>query len=99
MPKFLLRPKARQDLENIWFYTLETWGENQADTYIQDLNIAFKSLAKSPEKGRSCEDIRKDYRKHLLGKHVIFYRQIDKGIEVVRILHQSMDVDMHFGES
>jgi len=29
------------------------------------------------------------------GKHVIFYREIEAGIRVTRILHQSMDVNRH----
>jgi toxin ParE1/3/4 len=99
MPSFLLKPRARKDLEGIWFYTLENWGESQADSYIHDLNEAFKGLAKNPEKGRLCEDIRKGYRKYLIGKHVFFYWEIDKGIEVVRILHQNMDIDKHFGQN
>lgn len=96
MPRVFLRPKALQDLEAIWNYTLDTWGEEQADQYILDLNDGFESLMVYPEKGRACDDIRKDYRKYEIGKHIVFYRPIPKGIEVVRILHQRMDPERHF---
>ena len=31
MANFVLRPKAVEDLEGIWNYTVETWGEEQAE--------------------------------------------------------------------
>jgi len=95
MPRVDLRPKALQDLETIWNYTLDTWGEEQADQYILDLNSGFGSLAVHPEKGRACDDIREGYRKYDIGKHIVFYRLALKGIEVVRILHQGMDPERH----
>lgn len=96
MADFFLRPKARQDLVGIWLYTYETWGEEQADCYIYDLDNGFRTIASNPEKGRPCDDIREGYRKHSIGKHIIFYRLGKKGIEIVRILHQRMDTERHF---
>jgi toxin ParE1/3/4 len=95
MADFFLRPKARQDLEDIWLYTYETWGEEQAGSYIYDLDNGFRAIADNPEKGRSCDDIREGYRKYFVRKHIIFYRLGKKGIEIVRILHQRMDTEWH----
>lgn len=72
MPRVFLRPRALQDLENIWSYTFDTWGEEQADQYILDLNNGFESLAAHPERGRVCDDIREGYRKYDIGKHITF---------------------------
>ena len=96
MAEYLLRPKARKDLEGIWVYTYETWGEDQANSYIYDLDNGFQALAAKPEKGLPCDDIREGYYRYLVGKHIIYYKVIKKGIEVVRILHQRMDPDYHF---
>ena len=95
MARVFLRPKALKDLEDIWHYTFETWGEEQADQYILDLNDGFERLAIHPEKGRACDDIREGYRKYDIGRHIVFYRQIKKGIEIVRILHPRMDPERH----
>ena len=46
----------------------------------------------NPRIGRSAGAIRRGYRKHPCGSHVIFYREIAVGIDVVRILHRRMDV-------
>ena len=32
--KFILSNEAENDLENIWFYTFQTWSINQADEYL-----------------------------------------------------------------
>ncbi len=95
MADFALRPKAIQDLADIWFYTESNWGEAQADQYIRDLNDSFSRLAENPEKGMACDDIREGYRKCITGKHMVFYRQTSSGMEIVRILHQRMDPDQH----
>jgi toxin ParE1/3/4 len=43
--------------------------------------------------GEDASHIRPGYRKQLSGRHVIYYRETEEGvIEVVRVLHQRMDV-------
>ena len=95
MGRFFLRPKAVADLESIWDYTVDTWDEQQAERYLRMLNRAFADLAENPSLGRSADFIRSGYRRHLAGRHVVFYRVIDTGIDVVRVFHQRMDFDRH----
>ena len=95
MPKFLLRPKAVDDLDSIWDYTVNRWSEEQAERYIRMLHAGFESIAREPTSGRSCDEIRDGYRRHRVGRHFIFYRTIETGVEVVRILHESMDFQRH----
>lgn len=47
---------------------------------------------------RACDDIRDGYRKYHIGRHLIFYREADEGIVIIRILHDRMDVEAHFDE-
>ena len=95
MADFSLRPQALADLELIWDYTIEAWGEEQAERYLRLINQSFCRLAENPSLGRSCDTIREGYRKYGVGRHVIFYRKIDASVDVVRILHERMDVDRH----
>ena len=98
MPDFALRPKARADLDGIWDHTVETWGRDQAMTYLRALNRAFKTLAKKPELGRISGEIYEGLRVYPSGKHLIFYFTTDKGIDVVRVvrvLHERMDTPSH----
>jgi plasmid stabilization system protein ParE len=44
MPKaeYRLSPKARNDMESVWLYTLSQWGHEQTEKYIDDLATAFE---------------------------------------------------------
>lgn len=91
---YRLSLQAEADLEEIWVYTFETWSIEQADRYHNDLMAAIVALASGSRIGRAV-DIREGYFKHPVGSHVIFYRRSDASIDVVRILHQRMDVSRH----
>lgn len=39
MAKVILRQKAIDDLNDIWYYTFEKWSEKQADKYYATLAI------------------------------------------------------------
>ena len=95
MSEFRLRPKAVSDLDSIWNYTIETWGEDQAERYLRMINDGFSQIAENPGRSRECSDIREGYSKYRVGRHLIFYRQESYGVDIVRILHQSMDFDRH----
>ena len=96
MQPFLLTTAARSDLITIGRFTSDKWGKRQRDKYLKQLDDAFKLLARQPEIGISTADIKPGYRKFSQGSHIIFYRAgTDSKIVVIRILHNSMDVDRH----
>ena len=90
MAEYRLTPKAVVDMEATWLYSVKQWGVQQAERYIDDLTEAFGFLAESPKAGMVCENIRPGYRKHPVIRHVIYYRETDYGIEVIRVLHDRM---------
>jgi toxin ParE1/3/4 len=92
---YILSPRAQADLGEIWDHTLGRWGSDQAERYLRQIQAALELLSRNPKLGRSASTIRKGYRKHASGAHVIFYREIATGIDVVRILHRRMDVPRH----
>ena len=71
-------------------YTLQTWGQAQADRYISELKACCRHLASNPLIGRSCDEVKPGLRRMEKGKHVLFYRLEPGGVRVVRILHQRM---------
>ena len=94
MRKFDLTRSAQADLKSIARYTQERWGVRQRNTYLKEVDQVFRTLAKNPLMGRSCDDIREGYRKFPHGSHVIFYKQLGEGeLLIVRILHGTMDVE------
>jgi toxin ParE1/3/4 len=36
-----------------------------------------------------------DYLKLRVGSHLVFFRNRDGGVDIIRVLHQSMDVGRH----
>ncbi len=95
MPGFRLSVKAREDLKSIGRYTEKTWGRDQRNQYLASLDSAFRALATEPQKGLACDDIRAGYRKYRVGRHYIFYRTGPGGVDIIRILHERMDVGSH----
>ncbi|MDR7222180.1 type II toxin-antitoxin system RelE/ParE family toxin [Aminobacter aminovorans] len=90
--RLIFSPAAEADLEQIWRYTAETWNPDQADEYIMQIHSSCTELATGRRKGRSLADIRAGYLKLSIGSHFIVYRIVDETIDVVRILHQRMDI-------
>jgi toxin ParE1/3/4 len=92
VPEYRLSRLALADLKSIGRYTVQQWGLEQAERYIDDLARILSMLAASPALGRACDQIRKGYRRMEHGRHVIFYRVRPKnaGIDVIRILHDRM---------
>lgn len=92
---FVLTPRAQADLDEIWDYTADRWGLDQAETYTRQLWKDIAAVAERPSLGRDCSGVRRGYRKYPSGSHVLFYRPTTDGIDVVRILHERMDYERH----
>jgi toxin ParE1/3/4 len=85
VPAFRLTAKARAALIDIGCYTQRPWGRDQRNRYLSRLDAAFHLLAQEPDRGRPCDESRRGYRKHHVGRHMIFYRQAGPDIEILHI--------------
>jgi toxin ParE1/3/4 len=93
MIKVKLRQEAIEDLNSIWYYTLEEWSESKADKYYSNLKFDCFQLAENPKMGKEYDVINKNLLGLKSGKHIIFYQQISVNeIEIIRILHERMDL-------
>ncbi|KEQ17094.1 type II toxin-antitoxin system RelE/ParE family toxin [Endozoicomonas numazuensis] len=98
MKPFDLTQKAKADLKEVAKLTMNRWGREQRNIYLKQFDDTFCLLSERPEIGKSCAEIRNGYLKFPQGSHVIFFRKTTQNrIEIVRILHKSMDVEIHFG--
>ena len=98
--KCKISKEAEKDLEKIWLYTFETWSLEQADYYYDLLIDEIEYLAENPKNGMDFSQIRKGYFRSRVKSHFIFYRVSIKSdeIEIMRILHQQMDIDSQLTE-
>ena len=90
--KGIILEDAIFDLEEIWLYTIDTWSVEQADRYHSLIMREIQFLATKPKSGKILEHIRKGYLSAKVKSHYLFYRFNSKEIEIVRILHESMDI-------
>lgn len=98
MRPFTLTLAAKTDLKDIALFTQRHWGVAQRNIYLKQFDAAFWLLAKNPDIGKSCDEIRHHYRKFPQGSHVIFYQQSGShSIRIIRILHKGMDVNPILG--
>ena len=99
MPRIIKHALVDQDLVEIWLYNFNEWGEHQADKYLDELDAAIQLLADQPLICRERTELAPPVRIHHHGHHLIVYLALDDGISLVRVLHESMDVDSHLEDS
>jgi toxin ParE1/3/4 len=95
MPVIIKRPLARIDLSEIWDYIADD-NETRADAFIDLIDQKFLELANHPKMGRSRDELAESLRSFPVGKYIIFYRVISKGIDIIRVLHGSRDLNAIF---
>jgi toxin ParE1/3/4 len=89
---FVISKKAVADLEGIWLYSVEKWSIDQADRYYNLIFDEINYICRNSNSGKSMEHVRKGYRASKVKSHFIFYRIVNDTIEVIRILHERMDI-------
>src|SRR5436190_7701863 len=98
MARPYLTERAETDLQQIWEVIAEH-SRVYADRLIEQITSKAQTLADMPGIGRRREDMLPFLRSYPLGSYVIFYRLVDDGIEVVRVLHGARNIDRFFGKS
>lgn len=76
--------RAERDLVDIYLWTHQAFGENQAAKYLLELDSVFRMIGENPRIGRPFDD---HTRRYVHGRHVIFYRIAGATVVVGRILH------------
>jgi toxin ParE1/3/4 len=93
MSRLELSPEAKNDLIEIGFYIARQSGSTErADKFLDLISQTCEMLASRPEIG----ELRKEfstglYRRFTVGNYVIYFRPVEKGIRVARVLHGARD--------
>lgn len=95
MNRFKISKGAAQDLEDIWSYIAKN-NTRAADRIFDQLREKFAKLAKFSQMGQVREELAVYLRSFPIRSYLIFYRIIDEGIEIVRIIHSSQDIKQIF---
>lgn len=97
---YKISKEALTDLENIWFFTLENWSIEQADRYFELIINEIEYISENPHSGKDYTHIREGYFRARVKSHFIFYKVNLKVnvVEIIRVLHQEMDIDERLNE-
>ncbi|MCU1776482.1 type II toxin-antitoxin system RelE/ParE family toxin [Pseudomonas sp. 14P_5.3_Bac1] len=103
MPQYRITNAARADIVDILRLSQTQFGDQARQRYTALILAALRALASTPYRIGSHD--RRDRRElapglrsyHLIySRHIVFYRVAnDDLIEVVRLLHNAMDVQLH----
>lgn len=96
--RLVVSKRAQADLIEIWLYSCKTWGEAQADRYLDELGVALRECGADPECGRRRDEVRPGYWSRLVRRHVAFYTETFDAVLIQRVLHGSMDPDLHMDD-
>lgn len=95
MPRLLKRPEAENDLDEIWFYIAQDSPAN-ADRFLDRIQERCWALADFPKMGVSRNELRAGLRSQSIGNYLIFYFPLVDGVDIVRVLHGSRDIESLF---
>lgn len=95
--------QAEQDYVEILQWTTKTFGEGQASTYAETMARAIEALEEGPDAlgARARDDIQPGIRTLYVarqgraGRHFVVFRVSGSDIDVLRLLHDSMDLPRH----
>ena len=89
---YKLSKLAKQDINSIIDYTFLNFGADAMINYHTTLQRCFETIDDNPEIGLKSDYIIQDYYRFNHRSHVVYYKKIESGIIIIRILHMSMDV-------
>ena len=99
MAEYIISKKALEDINNIWIYTAENWSVEQADRYYNLIIDEIEYIVNNLEMARDFGKIRKSYSYSKVKSHLIFFKKGKANeIEVVRVLHERMDIENRLAE-
>jgi len=97
MKRFILTPRAKRDVNEIWDYIAGDSIE-AADRVLKALEHAMRMLARNPGTGHWREELADTrHRFFPVYSYLIVYRSEVKPIQVIRVLHAARDVQSILG--
>lgn len=91
MKTYDLTLAAEDDLRNIWQYTYETWGLDQAEKYLDQVEACCEAIGEGRARSKSFDELPDDVRIYRCQHHYIVWLADDRRI-IIAILHERMDL-------
>ena len=89
---------ASRDIENIIDYIADKSSFDAAERLLKKINQKCSNLANFPNIGRRRDELSPLLRSFPVDNYLIFYRPIEGGIEIARVVSGYQDLDALFDE-
>jgi len=89
---------ASRDIEDIIDQIADRQGFDAADRYLQQINAKCQTIASFPNIGRSRDELAPSLRSLPIDDYLIFYRAIDNGVEIIRVVSGYRDLEALFSD-
>ena len=67
-----------------------------ADRWVDRLDEKLSLWATQPSMGRNSDELSAGVRSLVFGRYIVFFEPLPDGIDIVRVLHGSRDIDASF---
>ena len=94
MPKYVIFKPANETLDEVWRYSLDSWGQEKAEEYIEGLFATIQKVASREilwRRLREQTNLEVYFVKYQ--RHYLFFREFeDDSIGIVSVIHERRDV-------
>lgn len=97
MSVYKISLEASQDLNEIFDY-FATVSVEAGERFVRDFEKKCQNLQRFPFMGRSYAELEPSLRGLPIDGHIILYRPVEQGIEIVRVVSGYQDLDSIFSE-
>ena len=96
--QYIIAPEAIRDLDEITSYFADR-NVDAGDRLLDVFTKKCRYLTQFPAMGRRYADIRPYLRGIPMQDYIVFYRILDDGIEIIRVVRGDRDIESIFDES
>ncbi|HEX8466904.1 MAG TPA: type II toxin-antitoxin system RelE/ParE family toxin [Allosphingosinicella sp.] len=89
--------RATADLDEIWDYSEQNWGREQAIRYTTEIIARCGELVEGKIVPQEIELKSGRYFRIRSGSHFIFISEMPDQLQIIRILHQKRDIEAALG--
>ena len=90
MAEYDLTLGAEDDLRAIWIYTFETWGADQADRYLDQIESCCHAIGAGRTRSKAFDPLPEDVRILRCEHHYVVWLVAPRPI-IIAVLHERMD--------
>lgn len=93
-----LTGRALRDIQTIFDYSVERWGKQIAEKYLDDLEAGLQRLKEHPDLLKPEPDFHSALMFYRVNKHLLVCDVRAQAIVVLTVVHASMDIPSRLGE-